>query len=269
MTTAWVHPTSVVHAGATLGDGVQVGPFCLVGPDVVIGADSVLHSHVVVTGRTTIGRACGIHPFAVLGGAPQDRKYHGEPSDLIVGDEVVIREHVTVHRGTGGGEHRTAIGDRSLLMATCHVAHDCVVGHDVVMANGATLAGHVMVECHAVLGGFSAVGQMLRIGESAMLAAGAMVEQDAPPYCTVAGDRAKVRALNVVGLRRRGFDTETVSRIRSAFRILFRSGLALDEAVAAVVERVVPRPPEVDHLLEFLGSSRRGVSRRRPRAASR
>lgn len=260
MTAPRIHPTSEVHPSAVLGDGARIGPFSLIGPDVRIGPDTVLHSHVVVTGRTTLGRACAVHPFAVLGGPPQDRKYHDEPSELIIGDEVVIREHVTVHRGTIHGEGRTVIGDRSLLMAYCHVAHDCAVGHDVVMANGSTLAGHVTVEDHAVLGGFSAVGQMLRVGESAMLAAGAMVEQDAPPYCIVAGDRARVRAINIVGLRRRGFDPETRSRIRAAFKLLFRGGLPLEEAMAAVKGQV-PQSAQIDHLLEFLATSRHGVSR--------
>lgn len=257
---ASVHHTAVVEPGAVLGDDVTVGPFCLVGPDVRLGPGSVLHSHVVVTGWTTIGERCHVHPFAVLGGAPQDRKYRNERSELSVGDDVVVREHATVHCGTAAGRGLTSIGDRALLMAYSHVAHDCAVGCDVVMTNGATLAGHVTVEDHAVLGGFAAVGQMLRVGESAMLAAGAMVEQDVPPFCTVAGDRARVRAVNVVGLRRRGLDPGTISEIRQAFKALFRSGgRPLAEAIRAIRER--GPCAEVERLLAFVEASRKGVCR--------
>jgi UDP-N-acetylglucosamine acyltransferase len=216
----------------------------------------------VVTGWTTLGERCTVHPFAVLGGAPQDRKYRDERSELVVGAEVVVREHATVHCGTAAGSGRTTIGDRTLLMAYTHVAHDCAVGSDVVMTNGATLAGHVTVEDHAVLGGFAAVGQLLRVGESAMLAAGAMVEQDVPPFCTVAGDRARVRAVNVVGLRRRGLDAAVVSEIRRAFRVLFRSGeKPLAEAIRSIREAQQPPCAEVERLLAFVEASRKGVCR--------
>jgi UDP-N-acetylglucosamine acyltransferase len=257
---ASVHPTAVVDAGAALGPDVSVGPFCLVGPDVRLGAGTRLHSHVVVTGWSTLGERCQVFPFAVLGEAPQDRKFRDERSELVVGDEVVVREHVTVHCGTAAGNGRTAIGSRTLLMAYTHVAHDCTVGCDVVMTNGATLAGHVTVEDHAVLGGFAAVGQMLRVGESAMLAAGAMVEQDVPPYCTVAGDRARVRTVNVVGLRRRGLDQQRISEIRHAFRHLFRSGRALTDVIRELRDGG-SSCAEVEHLVAFIEASRKGVCR--------
>lgn len=255
MSPVQIHRSAEVHSDATILDDTVIGPFCVVGPEVKIGPGSRISSHVVIGGRTTLGRGCEVHPFAVLGGPPQDRKYRDEPTELILGDEVRIREHVTIHRGTTQGDHRTVIGDRALLMAYCHVAHDCRVGHDVVMTNGATLAGHVVVEPYAVLGGFAAVGQMLRVGESAMLAAGAMVEGDAPPYCITAGDRATVRAVNLVGLRRRGFDAEAIFGIKTAFRLLFRSGLPLIEAISAVRDQVAPSP-QIDHLLDFLRSRR-------------
>jgi UDP-N-acetylglucosamine acyltransferase len=258
--TAQVHPSAVVEPGAELGQDVSVGAFCVIGSDVRVGAGSNLHSHVVVTGWTALGERCQVHPFAVLGGAPQDRKYHDERSALVLGDEVVVREHATVHCGTAAGQGRTSIGDRTLLMAYTHVAHDCEVGCDVVMTNGATLAGHVVVEDHAVLGGFAAVGQMLRVGASAMLAAGAMVEQDVPPYCTVAGDRAKVRTINVIGLRRRGLDAGRIASIRRAFRTLFRSGRPLADAIREIRENGVDCP-EVEHLLSFVEASRKGVCR--------
>ncbi len=260
MTDVIVHPTADVHPTAELGEGTEIGPFCVIGPEVTVGAGSLLKSHVVISAWTTVGRGCRIHPFAVLGGPPQDRKYRDEPTALIVGDEVEIREHATVHRGTTQGDRETVIGRGSLLMAYCHVAHDCQVGAEVVMTNGSTLAGHVVVQDHAVLGGFSAVGQMLRVGESAMLAAGAMVEQDAPPFCITAGDRARVRAVNTVGLKRRGFDRATISGVREAYRLLFRSGKPLREALVEVRDKV-PTSPQIEHLLQFLESSRKGISR--------
>ncbi len=255
-----VHPTAVVDARASIRQGASVGPFCVIGPKVRLNRDVCLKSHVVISGSTTLGERCQVFPFAVLGGTPQDRKYRNEPSRLTIGDDVVVREHATIHRGTAGGRDETTIGDRALLMAYTHVAHDCEVGHDVVMTNGATLAGHVTVEDHALLGGFAAVGQMLRVGQSAMLAAGSMVEQDAPPFCIVAGDRARVRTVNVVGLRRRGLDRSVISCIKHAFRTLFRGELPLREAIETM-RRDGPRCDEVDHLLEFIESSRRGVCR--------
>ena len=255
-----IHPTAVVDPTAEIDQGAQVGPFCVVGPEVRLGAEVVLHSHVVVSARATLGRRCQIFPFAVLGGAPQDRKYRDEPTELIIGDDVTVREHATIHRGTAAGGGRTSVGSGALLMAYTHVAHDGQIGREVIMTNGATLAGHVIVEDHAVLGGFCAVGQMLRVGESAMLAAGAMVEQDVPPYCIVAGDRARVRAVNVVGLHRRGLDGPPLSSIKAAFRLLFRSARPLPEAIELVREQVT-ETEQVAHLLEFIGQSRRGVCR--------
>lgn len=258
--TVEIHPTAVVDKSAILEPDTTIGPFCFVGPEVTLGAGSHLHSHVVITGWTTIGERCQLFPFAVLGGNPQDRKYRNESSELVLGNEVVVREHSTINRGTAAGQEKTFIGDRALLMAYTHVAHDCDVGRDVVMANGSTLAGHVEVEAHAVLGGFAAVGQMLRVGESAMLAAGAMVEQDAPPYCTVAGDRARVRAVNLVGLRRRGLNGQVITSIKQAFTVLFRSGLPLQEATQKVREEIAPSP-EIEHLVSFIDKSRKGVCR--------
>ena len=232
----------------------------MVGPECRIGDGTRLDSHVVVVGFTEIGEGGHLHPFAVMGGAPQDRKYHDERTDVILGDDVVVREHATVHRGTAAGRGRTTVDDGSLLMAYAHVAHDCEVGAGVVMANGATLAGHVTVEDHAVLGGYAAIGQYLGVGEAAMVAAGAMVEQDVPPYCTVAGDRARVRALNTVGLRRRGMGDDKLAALRAAFRLLFRSRQPLAQALEAV-ERDVESTREVRHLVAFVEASRKGVCR--------
>jgi len=255
-----VHPTAVVDRDVHLGQGVVVGPYCVVGPQCHIGAGTHLASHVVVVGFTEVGQRGHLHPFSVLGGATQDLKYRGERTELILGDDVVVREHATVHRGTASGRGRTTVDDGALLMAYAHVAHDCEVGAGVVMANGATLAGHVTVEDHAVLGGYAAIGQYLRVGEAAMVAAGAMVEQDVPPYCTVAGDRARVRALNTVGLRRRGLGAEELGALRAAFRVLFRSRQPLRQALDSVT-RDVPSTREVGHLVRFVEASRKGVCR--------
>ena len=255
-----VHPTAVVDRDAELDHGVTVGPYCVVGPGCRFGAGTRLGSHVVVVGYTTTGRDCHLHPFAAVGGEPQDRKYRAEQTEVVLGDRVVVREHATIHRGTAGDTGRTSVGDDTLLMAYAHVAHDCDVGRSVALANGATLAGHVAVEDHAVLGGYAAVGQMLRVGESAMVAAGAMVEQDVPPFCTVAGDRARVRALNSVGLKRRGLDPEDIAALRAAFRLLFRTKAPLGEAVSSV-RTGVRSSVHVEHLLAFLEESRKGVCR--------
>jgi UDP-N-acetylglucosamine acyltransferase len=255
-----VHATAVVDRDAKLGQGVVVGPYCVVGPECRIGDNTRLDSHVVVVGFTEIGEGGHLHPFAVLGGAPQDLKYRDERTDLILGDSVVVREHATVHRGTAAGRGRTTVDDGTLLMAYAHVAHDCEVGAGVVMANGATLAGHVTVEDGAVLGGYAAIGQYLRVGETAMVAAGAMVEQDVPPYCTVAGDRARVRALNTVGLRRRGIEDDDLSSLRAAFRHLFRGRQPMAQALDAVRGEVTATR-EVAHLVDFVASSRKGVCR--------
>jgi UDP-N-acetylglucosamine acyltransferase len=207
-----------------------------------------------------MGQNCQVFPFAVVGSDAQDRKYRNEPAELIVGDDVIIREHATVHRGTAAGSGRTVVGSRSLLMAYSHVAHDCLLGQDVILTNGATLAGHVEVEAFAVLGGFAAVGQMLRVGESAMLAAGAKVEQDVPPFGLVAGDRARVRTVNVVGLRRRGLPATAINAIKKAYALLFRTNQPLAQAVANAAP-LAEESEEVARLLAFVEKSRRGVCR--------
>ena len=228
---ARVHPTAIVDARAEIADGVEIGPFCLVGAGVAIGAGTVLTSHVVVEGPCAIGRENTVFPFAVVGTAPQHKRHQGGPTRLVVGDGNVIREHVTIHRGT---VETTRVGSQCLLMVGCHVAHDVQVGSHATIANGVQLAGHAIVEDHATFGGLAGVAQRVRVGESAFVAAGAMVERDVPPFAIVQGDRARVRALNKVGLRRRGVSEASIAALESAFRAIFAGELPQKEAARAV-----------------------------------
>jgi UDP-N-acetylglucosamine acyltransferase len=253
--------TAIIDRRAELDSTVEVGPYAVIGAGVRIGAGTVIGAHAVIEGPTELGGDNRVFPHAVLGTAPQDKRHAGEPTRLVIGSGNVFREHVTVHRGTARGLGATVIGDRGLFMASSHVAHDCVVGDDVVLANAVLLAGHVEVGSWVVFGGLAAVGQNLRIGESAMVAAGAMVERDVPPFHVVSGDRARLRAVNRVGLGRRGLSEEVVVALRRAHRMLFRAGVPLAEAIVAT-RRELGTVAEVTRLLDFLVSARRGVCAR-------
>jgi UDP-N-acetylglucosamine acyltransferase len=260
-----VHPTAVVHPAARLGAGVRVGPFCVVGPDVVLGEGAVLHSHAVVDGHTVLGPGVEVFPGAAVGLRPQDLKYDGSPTRLVVGAGTVIRECVTLQPGSLAGAV-TEVGARCLLMAYCHVAHDCRVGDGVIMANGAQVAGHCEIEDHAVIGGMTTVHQFVRIGTRAITGAASRVVQDIPPYVTADGHPARLRGLNVVGLRRGGVDAPTRAALKRAYRALFLGGRYAD----ALREREADlggAPPEVARLVAFLGGSRRGVTRAPARGA--
>lgn len=237
---ARIHPTAVIDPRAELADDVEVGPHCLVGPGVRIDAGTRLLSHVVITGRSAVGKNNVFHPFVVIGGEPQIRKLEAAPSaqlrppsvsSLVIGAANVFREHVTVN--VSSGETPTSIGEKNLFMAGAHVAHDVTVGSHCVVANGVQLAGHVVVEDWVTFGGLAGVAQLLRIGQSAFVAAGAMCERDVPPFVIVQGDRARVRALNIVGLERRGVSTESIARLKRAFARTYgrRSSESFDEAV--------------------------------------
>ncbi len=231
-----VHPTAVVDARASLGPGVVIGPYCVVGAEVSLGRDTTLLAHVSLSGPTRVGERCILHPFAAVGGAPQMRGESGGAASgtLALGDDVVIREHATVHRGTEG--RATTVGSRVLLMVGAHVGHDARVGDDVVIANGVQLAGHAVVEDFVTFGGLAGVAQHVRIGESAFVAAGAMCEADVPPFVIVQGDRARVRALNKVGLARRGVPAASVRALERAFREVYgRRAVTHLEAVRALV----------------------------------
>lgn len=255
-----IHPTAVIHPKAELDESVEVGPFAVIGEHVTIGRGSTVGAHAVIDGWTGIGEENRIFPMSAVGGIPQDLKYRGEKTRLVIGDRNIIREFTTLQPGTVTGIGETVIGSDNLFMAYCHVAHDCVIGNRVIMANGSTLAGHITVEDHAILGGLSAVHQFVRIGESVMLSGGAMVGQDVAPYTIAAGDRARMRGLNLVGLRRRGFSKETIAILKRAYRLLVFSKLRIADALARI-RAELPQIPEISHFVEFIEKSERGICR--------
>jgi UDP-N-acetylglucosamine acyltransferase len=246
-----IHPTAVVDPTAVLGSGVRIGPYSVIGAGVRLGDDCELVSHAVLLGPATLGARNVIHPFATLGSPPQDRSWQGEPTRLEGGDDNVFREQVSVHRGTSKGGGLTRIGSRCLLMAGAHVAHDCRLGDDVVLTNLTTLGGHVEVADRVVCGGQVAVAPFVRLGRAAFLAGGARVERDVPPFLIAAGDRARARAVNRVGLERLGVPEASRRALKRAFSILYRSGAPLAEAIQ-VAEREVGRDAYVRELLAFL-----------------
>lgn len=256
-----IHPTALVNPGAELGEGVEVGPFTIIEDKVVIGEGTWVDSHVTIRSHTRIGCNNRIFSYASIGAEPQDLTYDSEPTELIIGDENIIREFVTFHRGSVKGGGVTRIGDKGMFMAYAHIAHDCQVGDQVIMANAATLAGHVTVENWASISAFSAVHQFARLGAHCFVGAICGVGKDVPPYCMVAGNRASLKGLNSVGLRRRGFSSEVLAGIKQAYRILFRnSGSTLNQNIKAV-EDELGNLKEVLHLLDFLRSSERGICR--------
>ena len=242
------HPTALVSEGARLGVGVRIGPYCTIGPDVVLGDGVELISHVAVSGRTTLGARSRVWPFASIGTEPQDLKYQGEPTELVIGPDTRIREHVTMNTGTEGGGGVTRVGAGGLFMMGAHVAHDCQVGDHVIMANNATLAGHVQVGDFSVLGGICAVHQFVRIGRGAMVGGMTGVERDVIPYGSVLGDRAALAGLNIVGLKRRGVSRDTIHALRAAYREIFSGEGALSDRAAAAGERFA----EVDVVREVV-----------------
>ncbi len=252
-----IHPTAVIADGAKLDEGVEIGPYCTVGPEVEIGAGSRLITHVVIDGRTRVGRRTTFYPFASIGMPPQDLKYKGEPSRLEIGSDNTIREYVTINPGTEGGGMVTRVGSRCLLMVGAHVAHDCQIGDGVIMANNATLAGHVTLGDFAIIGGLSAVHQFVRIGAHAMVGGMSGVESDIIPYGSAMGDRARLSGLNIVGLKRRGFSRDDIRTLRTAYRLLFAEEGTLTERVADVVELYHRVEPVMD-IVEFIrtGSQR-------------
>ena len=253
-----IHSTAVVDAGAELADGVQVGPYCVIGPQVVLAEGCVVHSHAVIGGRTRIGARSEVFPFASVGLRPQDLKYRGEPSELVIGSETVIREHVTLNPGTEGGGMVTRVGNRCLLMVGTHIGHDCEVGDGVIMANNATLAGHVRVGDFAVLGGLSAVHQFVRIGRNAMVGGVTGVERDVIPYGSVMGDRARLAGINIIGMKRRGHSREDINSVRKAYRLLFASEGTFMERLQEVAEEFADCAP----VMEIVGFIREDSSRK-------
>jgi UDP-N-acetylglucosamine acyltransferase len=248
-----IHATAVVHPDADIGDGVKIGPFCVVGPDVSLEAGVELLSHVVVEGHTTVGAHTRVFPFASLGHAPQDLKFKGEVSRLVVGANNIIREHVTMNPGTDGGGLETRVGNNCLFMVGAHVAHDCQLGDHIILVNNATLAGHVEIEDFAIVGGLSAVHQFVRIGRHAMIGGMTGVTQDVIPYGSVTGNRAKLEGLNLVGLKRRNFDRETIHALRQAYRLIFAHEGTLVERLDDVAELFGDNQPIME-IVEFIRS---------------
>lgn len=255
-----VHPTAVLGPEVELGPGATVGPYAVLSGRVRVGAGTRIGSHAVIEGETEIGRECQIHPHAVLGTAPQDLKYRGEPARLTLGEGCVIREFVTVHRGTLGGGAHTILGRGVVIMACAHVAHDCVLEEGVILANQAALAGHVVLEAHAIIGGLTGVHQFCRIGRYAFVGACSAVAQDVPPFVRAVGNRAKPFGVNSIGLQRHGFPPETVAALRRAYRLLFQAGLNTSQALERIAAEVPPSP-EVDYLVQFIKRSQRGISK--------
>ena len=254
-----IHPTAIVEPGARLAETVSIGPYCHIGTGVELGEGVLVHSHAVIVGRTTIGAKTRIFPFASIGHEPQDLKFAGEDSQLVIGRDNVIREHVTMNPGTKGGGLVTRVGDGCLFMVGAHVAHDCQVGNSVVMANNATLAGHVTVSDYAILGGLSAVHQYVRIGQYAMIGGMSGVERDVIPYGSVMGDRARLSGVNIVGMQRRGFSREEIQALRSAFQLLFAETGTLSERVAAIAAQFEEVGPVRDVVAFIRADSSRAI----------
>ena len=260
METNMIHPTAIISPDAIIGDDVEIGAYSIIGEDVSIGDNTWIGPHVVVDPHVTIGSGCRIFQYAAIGAIPQDLKFGGEKSYVKIGPGVTIREFVTIHRGTEPGGGITEVGEKSLLMAYTHIAHDCLIGKMVILANNATLAGHITIGDHATVGGLVAIHQFVRIGDYAFVGGKSAVVKDVPPYVIAAGDRAVLRGLNRVGLKRYGFSAQTLSALKKTYRILFRYGLTLNEAIERV-HAEVEMVPEVDNFIGFIKASSRGVTR--------
>jgi UDP-N-acetylglucosamine acyltransferase len=257
-----IHPTAIVDRSAEIASDVVVGPHCIIGPEVRIGSGSILDPYTHICRWTTVGRNCRFHSHCVIGGDPQDLKYQGEATWLQIGNANVIREFVTLNRGTQGGGGVTRIGDENLFMAYCHVAHDSQVGSSIIMANAATLAGHVLVEDHSTIGAFSAVHQFCRIGPHAFIGGFSVITRDALPYIKTVGDRnhAKIYGINSVGLQRKSLPERSIEELKQVYRVLFRSKMNTTEALLKAHETAWTAP-EVATLMQFMESSHRGFIR--------
>lgn len=255
-----IHPTAIVDEGAEIHESVEIGPYCIVGPHVKIGAGTKVWPHAVLEGRTEIGEDNQIFHHASVGAVPQHAKYRGEPTKLTIGSGNIIREFVTIHLGTMEDRGITTIGNRNLLMAYAHVAHDCTLEDGIVLANAATLGGHVYVERNAILGGLVGVHQFVRVGRHAMIGGMSGIRLDIPPFTRAADNPSKLYGLNTIGLERSGFSPEEIGRLRKAYRILFQSGELLQDAIEKV-RTELEGDPNVEYLLEFLKNSERGFCR--------
>ena len=272
MAASLIHPTAVISPLAQLDSSVSVGPFCLVGDNVRIGANSSLAAHVIIEGHTTIGSDNRFHANAVIGGPPQDKKYAGEPTRLVIGDRNTFRESVTVNCGTMQDAAVTTIGSDNWIMAYVHVAHDCIIGDQTILANCTQLAGHVQIGDWAILGGFTGIHQFCKVGAHAMAGVGSVVLHDIPPFVMVSGNSASAHGINTEGLKRRGFSAQAISQLRTAYKTIYKSGLSLEQARLSLGEQVnilaqsgdatqVQASQSVAQLLEFLAKVTRGIVR--------
>ncbi|MDY0187032.1 MAG: acyl-ACP--UDP-N-acetylglucosamine O-acyltransferase [Syntrophus sp. (in: bacteria)] len=253
-----IHSTAIVSPEAGLADSVEVGAYSVIGPGVTIGKNTILGSHVVIERDTDIGEDCRISSFCSLGGDPQDLKYEGEKTRVVIGNHNVFREYVTVNRATSADIGVTLIGDHNLIMAYCHVAHNCKLGNNIIISNASHLAGHIHVDDYAIISGMVGIHQFTRIGAHCIIGGASAVTQDIPPYVTAAGNHAKLYGLNLIGLERRGFSKETIAALKEAYRIIFRSPLRLEAALERV-KTTVTDTPEVRNFIEFIQASERGV----------
>jgi UDP-N-acetylglucosamine acyltransferase len=254
-----VHPSAIIHPKAKIGAQCEIGPYCVIGEHVVLGEKCKLHSHVVVDGHTKLGKGNEIFPFASIGLKTQDLKWKGGITRTEIGDGNTFREYVTIHSATSDGEI-TRVGSHNTILAYCHIAHNCVLGDKIIMSNVATLAGHVVVEDFAVVGGLAAVHQFCRIGRMAMIGGCSKVVQDVPPFMMADGNPAETRTINKTGMERNGVPDAAQSALRSAYKILFREGLTVSNAIHKV-EKKLPPLPEVTHLVQFVRASERGISK--------
>lgn len=256
-----IHPTAIVSPQANIAEGVEIGPYAIIGDDVNIGKNTIIGPHVIIDRHTDIGEGCHIYQFASIGAPPQDLKFRGEVTRVIIGNFNTIREYVTIHRATAADIGVTVMGDHNLIMAYCHIAHNCKLGNRIVMANAANLAGHIHVEDYAIIGGLTGIHQFTRIGAHCIIGGCSAVPKDIPPYVMASGNLVRLYGLNMIGLKRRHFPEETIAALKEAYRIIFRSSLLLKTAIEKVRSEVADIP-EVRNLLTFIENSQRGICRK-------
>lgn len=254
-----IHSSAIIHSKARIGADCEIGPYCVIGEHVTLGDQCKLHSHVVLDGHTQLGLGNEIYPFACIGLKTQDLKYKGGVTRVEIGDRNTFREYVTIHSATGKGEV-TRVGSHNYVLAYCHIAHNCKLGDHIIMSNVATLAGHVIVEDYAVIGGLAAIHQFCRIGRMAMIGGCSKVVQDVPPFMMADGNPAETRTINKIGMERNGISEKALSALRQAYKILFREGLTIRNAVAKV-EKKLPAVEEINRLVQFVRASERGISK--------
>jgi UDP-N-acetylglucosamine acyltransferase len=260
MNATQIHPTAEIHSKAQIGKGCRIGAFCSIEENTQIGDGCLIERNVAIRRGTTIGNEVKIHPFVVLGDEPQHLRYRGEPTELAVGDRVVIREFSTLHRGTVFGRNKTEIGNDCYLMAYSHIAHDCIVGNEVILANGVQLAGHVEIGDHVIIGGLTGVSQFCRVGSHAFIGGSSMLRKDLPPFLAGKGNDFKVQCINQVGLEKRGFSHEAISQLRKLFHVFYLQNLTLSKAIEKTITEL-EKTPEIKSFIDFLRNSKMGIIR--------